>query len=70
MNFLSQLLRGIAFVPALVSGMEGLFASKFGSREERCSDVVFTECAGDDRCRCGAGNRSAGKVQRGYIENH
>ena len=36
MNFLSQLLRGIAFVPALVSGMEGLFASKFGSREERC----------------------------------
>jgi hypothetical protein len=33
MNFLSQLLRGIAFVPALVSGIEGLFASK--SRAEK-----------------------------------
>jgi len=31
MDFLSQLLRGIAFVPALVNGIEGLFASKPGS---------------------------------------
>jgi hypothetical protein len=30
MDFLSQLLRGIAFVPALVSGIEGLFADKPG----------------------------------------
>jgi hypothetical protein len=29
-NFLSQVLRGIAFVPALVNGIEGLFASKSG----------------------------------------
>ncbi|PYX28674.1 MAG: hypothetical protein DMG77_15020 [Acidobacteria bacterium] len=34
MNFLSQLLRGIAFVPALVSGMEGLFASKSGAEKK------------------------------------
>jgi hypothetical protein len=30
MDFLSQLLRGIAFVPALVNGIEGLFGSKPG----------------------------------------
>lgn len=34
MNFLSQLLRGIAFVPALVNGIEGLFASKSGAEKK------------------------------------
>jgi hypothetical protein len=31
MDFLSQLLRGIAFVPALVNGIEGLFGNKPGA---------------------------------------
>jgi len=31
MNFLATLLRGIAFVPAVVTGIEGLFGSKSGS---------------------------------------
>jgi len=31
MDFLSQLLRGIAFVPALVNGIEGLFGGKPGA---------------------------------------
>jgi hypothetical protein len=31
MDFLSQLLRGIAFVPALVNGIEGLFSNKPGA---------------------------------------
>ena len=30
MNFLATLLRGIAFVPAVVTGIEGLFGSKSG----------------------------------------
>ena len=30
MDFLSQLLRGIAFIPALVNGIEGLFGTKSG----------------------------------------
>jgi hypothetical protein len=34
MNFLSQLLRGIAFVPALVSGIEGLFGNKSGAEKK------------------------------------
>ena len=34
MDFLSQLLRGIAFVPALVSGIEGLFGNKPGAEKK------------------------------------
>jgi hypothetical protein len=34
MDFLSQLLRGIAFVPALVNGIEGLFGDKPGSEKK------------------------------------
>jgi hypothetical protein len=31
MDFLAQLMRGIAFVPALVNGIEGLFGNKSGA---------------------------------------
>lgn len=34
MNFLSQLLRGIAFVPAIVNGIEGLFGGKSGAEKK------------------------------------
>jgi hypothetical protein len=34
MDFVSQLLRGIAFVPALVSGIEGLFGNKPGAEKK------------------------------------
>ena len=34
MDFLSQLLRGIAFVPALVNGIEALFANKPGAEKK------------------------------------
>jgi hypothetical protein len=34
MNFLTQLLQGIAFIPALVSGIEGLFGSKSGEHKK------------------------------------
>jgi hypothetical protein len=33
-NFLNQLLRGIAFVPALVTGIEGLFGNKPGAEKK------------------------------------
>jgi hypothetical protein len=33
-NFLSQLLRGISFIPALVNGIEGLFAGKSGEAKK------------------------------------
>jgi hypothetical protein len=34
MNFLDQLLRGIAFIPALVNGIEGLFGNKPGAEKK------------------------------------
>ena len=44
MNFLNQLLRGISFIPALVSGIESLFASKSGS-EKKDAAMSFLESA-------------------------
>jgi len=44
MNFLNQLLRGISFVPALVSGIEQLFGSKSGS-EKKDAAMSFLENA-------------------------
>jgi len=43
-NFLSQLLRGISFIPALVSGIEGLFGSKSGA-EKKDAAMSFLENA-------------------------
>ena len=44
MNFLNQLLRGISFIPALVNGIEGLFASKSGT-EKKDAAMSFLENA-------------------------
>jgi hypothetical protein len=44
MNFLNQLLRGISFIPALVSGIEGLFAGKSGA-EKKDAAMSFLENA-------------------------
>jgi hypothetical protein len=44
MNFVSQLLRGIAFVPALVNGIEGLFGNKSGE-EKKDAAMLFLQNA-------------------------
>jgi hypothetical protein len=44
MNFLNELLRGIAFIPALVNGIEGLFASKTGEQKKDAA-LTFLENA-------------------------
>ena len=44
MNFLQKLLQGIAFVPAVVSGIEGLFGSHSG-REKKDSALSFVTAA-------------------------
>jgi len=44
MNFLNQLLRGIAFIPALVNGIEELFSTKSGS-EKKDAAMSFLESA-------------------------
>jgi hypothetical protein len=44
MNFLNQLLRGIAFIPALVNGIEALFGKKPGA-EKKDAAMSFLESA-------------------------
>jgi len=44
MNFLAKLLRGIAFIPAVVTGIEGLFGSKSGN-EKKESALSFISAA-------------------------
>ena len=44
MNFVNQLLRGISFIPALVSGIEAMFASKSGN-EKKDAAMSFLENA-------------------------
>ena len=44
MNFLNQLLRGIAFVPTLVNAIEGLFGGKAGE-EKKDAAMSFLESA-------------------------
>ena len=44
MNFLTELLRGIAFVPALVNGIEGLLRGKSGA-EKKDAAMSFLENA-------------------------
>ena len=44
MNFLAKLLRGIAFIPAVVTGIEGFFGSKSGS-EKKESALSFVTAA-------------------------
>ena len=43
-NFLNQLLRGIAFIPALVNGIEGMFGTKTGI-EKKDAAMSFLENA-------------------------
>jgi hypothetical protein len=44
MNFLSKLLRGIAFVPGVVQGIEGLFGSRTGAEKKEAA-VSFVGAA-------------------------
>jgi hypothetical protein len=44
MDFLQQLLRGIAFVPALVNGIEAMFGSKSGE-EKKDAAMSFLQAA-------------------------
>lgn len=37
MNFLSKLLRGIAFIPAVVNGIEGLFGNRSGGEKKEAA---------------------------------
>ena len=44
MNFLSKLLQGISFLPAVVHGIEGLFGGRSGA-EKKGAALSFVEAA-------------------------
>jgi hypothetical protein len=44
MNFLQKLLQGIAFIPAVVNGIEGLFGNRSGA-EKKDSALSFVAAA-------------------------
>ena len=44
MNFLAKLLQGIAFVPAIVQGVEGVFGSKCGANKKAAA-LSFVQTA-------------------------
>jgi hypothetical protein len=44
MDFLSKLLQGIAFVPSVVNGIEGLFGSRSGE-EKKSAAMSFVSAA-------------------------
>jgi len=75
MNFVSTLLRGIAFVPAVVHGIEALFGSKSGSDKKEAAlsfvsaalnmgeAVTSREIVDEDKFRDGLGKIIDGVVQ-------
>jgi hypothetical protein len=44
MNFLSKLLQGIAFVPAVINGIEGLFGNRTGT-DKKSAAMSFVQAA-------------------------
>ena len=75
MNFLATLLRSIAFVPAVVQGVESVFGSKAGSDKKEAalnfvaSALAITEAVtnkdivNEDQFRSGLGQIIDGTVQ-------
>ena len=44
MNFMAKLLQGISFIPAVVSGIEGLFGNRAGS-DKKSAALSFVQSA-------------------------
>ena len=75
MNFLSKLLQGIAFVPAIVNGVEGLFGHKSGVDKKNTAlllaqnTIVATDAvAGKDIVDPGKFQDGLGKVIDGVVQ--
>jgi hypothetical protein len=74
MNFLSKLLQGIAFVPAIVSGVEGLFGHKSGADKKNTALLLVQntiqatdEIAGNNIIDPGKFQDGLGKVIDGVV---
>jgi hypothetical protein len=75
MNFLAKLLKGIAFIPAVVNGIEGLFGGRSGGDKKEAAlsfasaalgmteAVASREIVDEDKFRDGLGKIIDGTVQ-------
>jgi hypothetical protein len=75
MNFLGKLLRGIAFIPAVVNGIEGLFGGRSGGDKKEAAlsfasaalgmteAVASREILDEEKFRDGLGKVIDGTVQ-------
>jgi hypothetical protein len=75
MNFLSKLLQGIAFVPAIVTGVEDLFGHKSGTDKKNTvlsfvqTAITATDAvAGKDIVDAGKFQDGLGKVIDGVVQ--
>ena len=65
MNFLSKLLQGIAFVPAIVTGIEGLFGHKSGADKKNTAMMLVQNTIGATDAIAGKDIIDTGKFQDG-----
>jgi hypothetical protein len=65
MNFLSKLLQGIAFVPAIVTGVEGLFGQQSGSVKKGAALTLVQTAISATDAVSGKNIVDAGKFQDG-----
>jgi len=65
MNFLSKLLQGIAFTPAIVTGIEGLFGHKSGAEKKSTALMLVQKTIGATDAIAGKDVIDAGKFQDG-----
>jgi len=65
MNFLSKLLQGIAFTPAIVTGIEGLFGHKSGAEKKSTALMLVQNTIGATDAIAGKDVIDAGKFQDG-----
>jgi hypothetical protein len=65
MNFLSKLLQGIAFVPAIVTGVEGLFGHKSGAQKKDAALTLVQNTIQATDAIAGSDIIDAGKFQDG-----
>ena len=75
MNFLSKLLQGITFVPAIVQGVEGLFGHKSGNEKKNAvlsfvsTAISATDAvAGKDIVDANKFQEGMGKIIDGVVE--
>jgi hypothetical protein len=65
MNFLSKMLQGIAFVPAIVHGVEGLFGHKSGADKKDAAMTLALNTIQATDAIAGKDIVDAGKFQDG-----